>query len=360
MADKRPPARVLLIPLGVVAIVAVLILASAWRGGGFGFSTVDTAALAPARLTLDGSLLLLREADGSFELVAVSLGSRERLAAAQLDRRPLRIVPTPGGVSAFVLWPDTNRVTVFDTETLEVQRDFTLDGVSRPTELSFSPNGEQVFVVDGDGSEVVEYRHQRLELTEIRRMVLAGFGPVLTNRRATRLYRATPEAIRVYFAQTGDLVETYSVATGGVRLASLQAADLRFDADYTALWGVDETGKPVVVDERTGRIASPSNAVALSGAPAAGERVGFLSTDGRSVVRVNPREPDRVEATVDLPQTALTVVAPHAALLWAITGEGSIVDVSGASARAVADLELPGIVEAISSPVDRGGSFACF
>ena len=358
MADTRSPARGLLIPLGTVAIVAILILGSAWRGGGFGFSRVDTAALAPARMTLDGSLLLLRETGGSFALVAVSLASRERLSAVELDRRPLRIVPTPGGVSAFVLWPDSNRVTVFDTETLEVQRDFTLDGVSRPTELSFSPTGEQVFVVDGDGSEVVEYRHQRLELTETRRMALAGSGPVLTNRRATRLYRATPEAILVYFAQTGDLVETYPVA--GLRATGAGTHGLRFDATYTALWGVDGSGRPVAVDERSGGVSSPGVTDALGPAPAAGERVAYLSVDGRSVVTVDPREPDRVAATVDLQHTAFAVVAPDPALLWAISADGVILDVSGTVARPIAELDLSGIVEAVPSPVDRGGSFACF
>ncbi len=353
MADTRSTRQARLVSLGALAIVAALILGSAWRGGGFGFSTVDVGALSSPQATLDGSLLLLREADGSFELVAVGLASREVLASVALDRRPSRIVPTPGGVSAFVLWPDSNRVTVYDTGTLEVQRDVALDGVSRPIELSFSPTGEQVFVVDGDGGGVVEYRHLRLELTENRRMELAGSGPVLTNRRATRLYRVSPQAVSVYFAQTGDLVETYPAA-------GMRPEGLRFDASYTALWGVDAAGNPFAVDERSGRVSLTDVAEAFRPGPAAGERVAFLSADGRSVVTVSPREPERVEATVELPQEALTVVAPDSSVFWAITADGAILDVSGAPARPIADLELPGIVEAVSSPVDRGGSFACF
>lgn len=359
MADKRSAGQRLLIPAGAVALVAALILGSAWRGG-FGFSTVDVEALSQSRATLAGSLLLLREADGAYELVAVGLGSREIVAAVALDRRPSRIVPTPGGVSAFVLWPDSNRVTVYDTETLDVQRDFALEGVSRPTELSFSPTGERVFVVDGEGSDVVEYRHARLDLTESRRLQLPGSGRVITNRRATRLYRVGPAEVYVYFAQTGDLVETHPLTAADARSADARTATLRFDASYTALWGSDAEGNPVGVDERTGRLFAPEAAQTVHGSPAAGDSVAFLAADGRSVVTVDPREPGRTQAHIDLPEEALQVVAPDPGVVWAITGEGTIYDLSGTSVRSIAALDLPGILETIASPVDRGGSFACF
>ena len=338
-------------PIVTGILLAALVTGAAWRGGGFGFAGIDVTGFA-APAAIDGSLLLVREDDdGSVELIAVRLADGETVASVRLDRRPHRVVPTPGGVSAFVLWPESNAVTVFNTETLEIQRELELDAVRHATELSFSPTGERVYVVDSAGSEVVEYRHVRLELTESRRLELAGSGPVLTNRRATRLYRVGQDAVHAYFAQTGDLVETYPVHIDG---------GMRFDAQYTALWGVAAAGDPVAIDERTGQVRTPATGAVARGVPAAGDRVAYLATDRRSVHLIDPREPTRVEATVDLPAAADYLVARGPTDLWAVTADGAIVSIAGGRARPVRDAHTAGITDAVVARIDRAGSFACF
>ncbi len=339
-------------PIITGVLLAALVIGAAWRGGGFGFAGIDITGLAAPAAAVDGSLLLVREDDdGSVELIAVRLADGETVAAVGLERRPHRVVPTPGGVSAFVLWPESNAVTVFNTETLEIQRELELAAVRHATELSFSPTGEQVYVVDSGGSEVVEYRHLRLELTESRRMALAGSGPVLTNRRATRLYRVGDDAVYAYFAQTGDLVETYAVPIDG---------GVRFDEQYTGLWGVSAAGDPVVIDERTGQVRTPPTGDIARAVPAAGDRVAYLAADRRSVYLIDPREPTRVEATVDLPAPADYLIAREPAEMWAVTAEGTIVSIAGGRARPVRDAHTAGITEVVVARIDRAGSFACF
>lgn len=341
-----PPAVVGLLALG-------LILGSAWRGAGFGFSTIDPAELGTSRTALDGSLLLTRDVDDSAEteLIAIALADGSSVASIRLDRKPHRIVPTPGGVSAFVLWPDSNTVTVFDTETLELQREFALSDVRRATELSFSPTGEQVYVVDADGRTVVEYRHARLELTETRRFELDGVGPVVTNRRATRLYRAGTDSVHAYFTQTADLVESYSASLDG---------PVRFDEQYTALWGVSAAGNPVAIDERTGRVFSPAAGFVPRRAPAVGARAAYLSSDGRSVAFFDPRDPERPDGVVTLAEPAEFLVAAGSNEVWAVGRNGTIVTIVGGGVRETFNVATGGFGDAVVARIDRAGSFACF
>lgn len=352
MAAKPNDSRATIVPIITVTVLLALIGGSAWRGSGLGLAALDATELAAAtRATADGSLLLLHEVDGSHTLSAVSLATGRTSASVVLGRRPHRIVPTPGGVSAFVLWPDSNAITVYDTETLDVQREFALDGVVQADELSFSPNGEQVYVVDGDGTSVVEFRHLRLELTENRRMQLSGAGPVLTNRRATRLYRTGPEGVHVFFAQTGDLMETYPVALDD---------GVRFDAGYVALWGKDPKGRPVAIDERSGTVSAPRVSLAVAVARAAGATVAYLAADGGSVSLLDPAAPERGDMLVDLPGTFQFVVAAGPGPLWLVSEAGELWTISGSSARPAGTATLGGVVDAVAAPIDRAGSFACF
>lgn len=355
MAPKPNDSRATIVPAITLTLLLALIGGSAWRGSGLGLAALDATELAAAtRAAVDGSLLLLHEVDGSHTLSAVSLATGRTSASVALDRRPHRIVPTPGGVSAFVLWPDSNTITVYDTKTLEVQREFALDGVVRADDLSFSPTGEQVYVVDGDGTSVVEFRHLRLELTENRRMQLSGTGPVLTNRRATRLYRTGPEGVHVFFAQTGDLIETYRAALDG---------GVRFDAGYAALWGMDPEGRPVAIDERSGTVSAPRVSLAVtaaSAASAAGPTVAYLAADGGSVSLVDPAAPERGDVLVELPGVFRFVVAAGPGPIWTVSEAGELWTISGSSVRPAGTAALGGVVAAVAAPVDRAGSFACF
>ena len=335
------------------ALVLALVLGSAWRGAGFGFSTIDRSQLLAVREALDGSLLLTRDVDdtGEVELIAIALSDGTHIASTTLDRRPHRIVPTPGGVSAFVLWPESNTVTVFDTETLELQREFALSAVRHATELSFSPTGERVFVVDADGTTVVEYRHARLELTEARRFALDGTGSVVTNRRATRLYRVAPPSVHAYFAQTGDLVESYSASLDGT---------IRFDEQYTALWGVSAADEAVAIDERTGNVYSPATGFVPRRSPAVGSRAAYLSSDGRTVAFFDPRDPAGPDGLLTLAEPAAFLLAAGPNEFWSVANNGSIETIVGGTVRETFNVAADRIVDAVVARIDRAGSFACF
>ncbi len=214
--------------------------------------------------TVDG--LVLVSADGG-ALAVVDPATGAVRAERELSRRVRSVTPTPGGVSVWVTYADSPEIDVFDTTLLE--REATVNppgGAGRTPEfLTFSDTGEVLFVTWAESEVISAYTHRMRELTLRGEYDAAGTqGPVIRNRRASRVFRhdAESDGFAVFFAQNGQRMGTIGVDAAD-RVASATVA-AGFDADYSHLLvGLGSDGDARVIAERDGATVELS-AVRLS------------------------------------------------------------------------------------------------
>ena len=344
-------------PIVATAVVAGLIFLAAIHaegGAGLEFASrssrqdTDQVSGEEVHAAAEGAVFLLRPQEN--ELIGVSLADGQTVSRIQLDSQPRRVVPTPGGVSVFVLFENSDVIEVYSAENFERQQRIKTD-LGSLRELSFSPDGSRVWVVSGDGSTVTEFSHSMLELTAPRTVAnIPGRGPVLPNRRATRLYRGGSDAIHVLFGQTLQPIE--ELGDGLYNPV--------FEPGFSELWGVTASGQAVAVDERSGAArlqqAVPQQTAVVT------DRISYLSEDGKRILQYLPRrDGDPLQANLETAVVALARGSGRA--VWAISQDGQISEVL--DGRVVAqwqldDGNLTGITDAIASVVRRDGSFACF
>ncbi len=299
----------------------------------------------------EGAVFLLRpEAQ---ELLGVRLADGRFQTAITLDSVPRRVVPTPGGVSVFVLYEDSGRIDIYSAETFEFQRRIET-GLDAILELSFSPNGDRVYTVSGDGERITEFQHSMLELSSPRPVeAVPGTGPLVSNRRGTRLYRAGRTNVYSIFSQTLQVVDEYP---GGL----LHSA---FDPGFTELWGIAHDGHVRVVDERSGTESFQGDVRVRLQKPTVTNRISYLSEDGTRVLQYRPRSSAGAES-VELDSAAVVLVRGVGQTVWAVSENGFIQEI--ADGRIVAAWNISnsevfrGITGGTAAVVRRDGSFACF
>lgn len=199
--------------------------------------------------------LVLVSADGR-ALAVVDPATGAVRAERELSRRVRSVTPTPGGVSVWVTYADSSEIDVFDTTSLE--REATVNppgGAGRtPEYLTFSDTGEVLFVTWAESEVISAYTHRMRELTLRGEYDAAGTqGPVIRNRRASRVFRHDAETggFAVFFAQNGQRMGTIGVDAAD-RVASATVA-AGFDGDYSHLLvGLGSAGDARVIAERDG------------------------------------------------------------------------------------------------------------
>jgi len=368
------------IMLGSLGIV-LFTIASGVQSGAFGHG-------AGAR-SVDGGVLAL-SSDGR-EIAVLSPFDGELLGIIELEHEASRITPTPGGVSVFVSFVGRDELRVYSTTEYELQETISFDG-RVPEHLLFSENGETLFVSYLDVPVISVFNHSMRTLDLSFEFELAGsYGPVYRNRRATRLYRATPDGLAVVFAANGEVIETLAVS----------AAELGFNRDYSHIWALESdqrpatsislrqvstTGVPLLIEERTGSTRRVETMVRTGpvfaseqGQVSALGQAAFLSAVGDQVLFFDSRSGEQ-ESVLELPFAAELLIDSGVGTLWALESEGrlAVIDPARGSVRQVESGRgtagaagtasavesgrgyLAGARVVIDSVEQAGGSFACF
>lgn len=356
----------------LVATIAVGVVDGTLTGGSPVASEGSVFAAGGSALQVDedleGGVLLIANPRTEIRVLDPADGSER--GRIELGREPATITPTPGGVSVFVTFPDSEEIEVYSTREFEHETTITPEGADGriPEHLTFSENGDTVFVTWRDSDTVSVYSHSMLDLTLRHDFTTPDArGPVYRNRRSTRLYRRGNEEIDVYFAQNGEHID--SIALPG------EAADdgaWVFNSRHTHLWGTDASGRPVVVDEPNSRAHAIDVPVATGIAPVvpadtshtlyvSGEQTGLVVFDARSGNQLAHETLDP-ETLADLGGRIERIVDTGAGPVWAIGASGKIAAMDPVT-LSVAEVHDAGAIEtvtAVSSIVQQDGSFACF
>lgn len=332
-------AAFLLVGLAIAALIGF----SALRGE-------SRAQLASTAEPVDGAVFVLSAEEP--HLLALRLGDGRPLGRIEVDSAPDIIAATPGGVSLFLGWNDRHAFEVYDVLTLEYQA--TLDSAEpRPTAISFSPTGEQLFVLGDSGRRLTVLAHSRLTLDKTETYpVSAGDDAVLSNRRATRLFRPTPAGLDVHFAQGGQLLDRFQSRGFG----------WRFDRDHVELWGIERDGRPIAIDERDGESRVIGGVAVADHPPVVNDRITYLSRDGLELISFDPRAVQRRPQRVALPRRAEHLVATGPNDVWAFSRDGLLMMSAqqGVTTRDLSDEGIAPIRRVVAAVVQQGGGFACF
>ncbi|AFG37373.1 YncE family protein [Spirochaeta africana] len=343
--------------LAIFTTAALLGLAAAHAGDGAiaaaaaGVSREDDGSSETqgntAAAAAEGAVFLLRPEQR--ELLAVSYHDGSLQAQIQLEGVPQAVVPTPGGVSVFVLLEQSGTIEIYSAEDFSHQN--TVDtGLDSILALSFSPNGDRVYAVSGDGSQVTEFRHRMLELTNPRQVdELPGSGALVPNRRATRLYRGGDAGVYSLFGQSLQVVDEYSDAL----------RNPVFEPGYSELWGVTPEGNVQVLDERSGQQRRREQITVRPQSGVVTDRISFLAQDGTRVYQFRPRSGAAPEI-VELQQPADFLVRGSGQTVWAVSADGQLQEILNGRVAASWGLDLDGIQGGVAAVVRRDGSFACF
>ncbi|MFW5827703.1 MAG: YncE family protein [Alkalispirochaeta sp.] len=324
---------------------------------------------------------LIVTADGGQRLLSLSVPDGTVNAAVDLPGRAATIVPTPGGVSVWVTFADRREIEIYSTADLSHQATLRPEGGGggTPASLTFSENGDTLFVTWQEDARISIYRHDMRELTLIREVsaddAAGTVGPVVRNRRATWIYRVEESGnLAAFFVQNGQRLDSISVPGGG---AHAEAPPV-FTADYTAAWALTETGDLVGIDAAQDRAYRRE----LDFQPARGHPPVMVGEEDRGLVersgeqgvhRVNlfdienPEESGRVDLAsegVDSTIVAMVAAGNGAALL--VTADGTLVTIDGRSLELVETAEIRDGDQPIQPrtaaawTINEEGNFACF
>ena len=329
-------------------------------------------AAAPA-LEVEGGVLALSQDRRSISVL--DPGNATVRGTIDLEEPVVEMVPTPGGVSVFVTFPDVPEIHVYSTTDYDLQARIPVDG-GVPAGLTFSDSGETLFVTYRNSDRVSVFSHAQRELSDPYHFEVSGAAaplirnsPLIRNRRATRLYRRSESGLEVLYAQNGAVIRTLQV----------RAAGWRFTAGFSHLWGVGPDRRPRVVAERSGNITlvqqelAEVNAAAALAVVHAGEGAGgraaaqgtggmaALLSGGRAVGIFNNAGAE-ILAEVELPFAARRISPTDIGTLWALAPDGRVAVIDPLVGETVSVLETrhADVAALVPAIVQEEGSFACF
>jgi len=346
-------------------------------------SGAHAGLLRSSATSVEGGVLAL--SSNGRQIAVLSPFDGELLGSIALEHEASQITPTPGGVSVFVSFVDREEVRIYSTTEYELQEVVSFPG-RVPDHLLFSENGDSLFVSYDDVPVISVFNHSMRSLDLSFEFELPGsHGPVYRNRRATRLYRATPAGLATIFAANGEVIETLPVSP----------AVLGFNPDYTHIWALEtdlspavgmslrsesRSGVPLLVDERSGSM-SRIDAVVTAGpvfVTAGGEHSGsdnaaFLSESRNAVLFFDSRTGEQ-QGELELPFAAEKLLDSGVGTIWAVGADGSLAVIDpvresvrqpgrGPSTLAAAGNggeQLDGARMLVTSVVQSEGNFACF
>lgn len=348
------------IMLGSLGII-LFTIASGLQAGAFGNGAGS----------VEGGVLAL--SSNGRELAVLSPYDGGLLGTIELEYEASHITPTPGGVSVFVSFVGRDELWVYSTTQYELQEVISFGG-RVPEYLLFSENGETLFVSYVDVPVISAFNHsmRRLDLS-FEFEVPGSYGPLYRNRRATRLYRATPEGVAVIFTASGEVVETITVGV----------SELAFNHDHTHIWTIatdlspaasmavrqeSQTGVPLLIEERSGSMrridelvrTGPVFANTQRETPGS-EQAAFLSAAGDGVLFFDSRTGEQ-EGMLELPFVANELLESGVGSIWAVDSEGrlAVIDPVRGSVRQIGQRHMVAARVLMGSVVQTDGNFACF
>lgn len=304
-----------------------------------------------------------------------------------LSGEAAEITPTPGGVSVFVTYRDRPVIDVYSTTEYGLQTTIELEsgaagsgapqsgpaeagapesgetksGVPQsgaPEHLTFSEKGDTLIVTYRESDRISVYSHSMRELSNPYHFEIEGSeGPIVRNRRATRLYRRTENGVAEIYAQNGAVVETIDV----------DARYWQFNAAHTHMWGIGADGRPRAVAERSGTLtvlswqveqSAGAGAFAVAGAA---ERVAVLRRGGEEATVLDARTAEEI-GTVSLPFAAARLTATGVGTVWALAADGrvAVIDPSEVAVTTQVVAQVGELAALAPSIVQQEGNFACF
>ena len=267
------------------------------------------------------------------------------------DGEAKRIHPTPGGKFVFVTYEGRTDVTAIDAEKHEIAGSASFDFV--PAYIQFSSMGEIAFITNSQNNEVRVYNHRRAEFTYVKSVFVGTAGtPVMTNRRATRLYRASSEGLDYVYLKTGEIMEVVKVRGG--------LATISISPDFRTFWAIDrQNGYISIIDEARARVSRQVKVSHDLHHPLfAGSTVALLSKDGESLRLYNERN-YREQATIDLENSAEGVIITEKNQTWSRSNTGiEITDLETGVHQST--ITVSDSIDLIYVVVRSGEGYACF
>ena len=180
----------------------------------------------------------------------------------------------------------------------------------------------------------------------------AAGTPVLTNRRATRLYRTGDDGLDYIYLKTGEIIDVVKVR-GGLETISISP-------DYRTFWAIDaQNGYISIIDEARARVSKQVKASHGLHAPVfAGSNVVVLADGGESLHLYSERN-FREQATIDLQNGAEELVITDENQIWSRSGVGiEITNLeTGTHQSTVALTDSIGLIYVV---IRSGEGYACF
>jgi hypothetical protein len=254
-------------------------------------------------------------------------------------------------VSVWVTFRDRQAIEVYTTSDLSPQASIEPPGAVEgiPEHLTFSENGDRLFITWADRDVISVYRHDQRRLSLAREITAAGTtGPVLRDRRASRIYRMNNAGELVeFFARNGERISVHErpaflpaqAAAVGPEIRTVQGINAEAPAtpassEYPRALPAREDGD-IAVLRGPSRIETYSLRELADAKDARGSRPAAVTSAGNGAV----------------------VVATDAGELLIIDGR-SMEPVSVAEPSA--ETPTGGFAELIPWRVETSGNFACF
>lgn len=214
--------------------------------------------------------------DNGLELVI--LESDQIVKTLDLPFEIKKLYPTPGGGYLFLVGNQGRYIALNGlTRELEKTGQFPLDEIHW---LTFSPTGHQLYV--GGDEKVLLFDHSIGEPVNPRETSIPGEGAISFNRRGTRYYLTSNGSLDFRLLKDNSAIEQIR-RTGNVFQWSP-------DPRFSSLWGVNESGELVIVDEGRGRVLKKLDDKYVREALVFhGNRSYLLAEEGREWVSVDQR-----------------------------------------------------------------------
>jgi len=284
-------------------------------------------------------------------LFPVDLESGQIVQDISLREIPGDIVPTPGGVALFVYYQQGGTIDIFDALTFE-KKNTIHTGWENIQSLTFSPNGDRVFLQVNNGNKGVRYLHNKLNLTSpIVADIQTPPGALFSDKRGNRIYLSSVDQVNILFAKTMESIEKLPLSGRG----------LFFEDSYNYLWGTNPQNQIQLWDLRGEDLKTFKESSSTPGVQQE-DRILFLSDTGGEVLffkkgsKASPRQKP-------LPLVGSLLLPVSQGSTWILGQKGGVVQLRGTEVIAswtILNRTDQSWNKGVSALVQTEGSFACF